>query len=99
MIETMPPHKMIVSKEPEDTEIPNSRHLQLEIAVLEADLQEFDCDADFKMAQWKLNMPTEIGMDDGSIFELTMKELNLKRAKTRAIIAQKQLELFEIQGR
>ena len=78
--------------------MPNTRRAELELELLESRKAALHSELDFAMSQYKLNMPCEAGMDDPSIFELRVRELEHQKDQVAVEIAQKRLELFELQG-
>lgn len=96
LIEAVPPKRILISKE--ETVMPNTRRSELELQVLEARHEALDTEISYVIAQNNLNMPTEPGMNDADIVELRLKQLQHERGKVAVNIAEKRLELFELQG-
>jgi len=96
LIEALPPKRVVISKE--ETVVPNTRRIELEIEALEAKRTAIQSDLDYKHYQHKSGMPCDPGMDDDSIAGLALHDLRHQRDHVAAVIAQKRLELFELQG-
>jgi hypothetical protein len=96
LLEALPPNRITISREVASPA--NTRRIELELEVLENEKAALDSDIDFKIAQNNLNMPCEPGMDDGSIVELTLKQLTHRRDQLDVEIAKKRLELFDLGG-
>ena len=72
--------------------------LELELRVLEARQHALEQQAAFVVKQHNSSMPVEEGMDEPAIVDLTIAQLNRDIAQTASQIAQKRLELFDLQG-
>ncbi len=96
LVEALPPRRIILTKEKQT--MPNTRRVELELELLESRKAVLQSELDFAMSQYKLNMPCEPGMDDSSIFELRIRQLEHDKDQIAVEIAQKRLELFELQG-
>ncbi len=96
LIEALPPKRILISKE--EPVMPNARRTELEIAALEARKQALDSDLTYKAYQHNHSMPCEEDMRDQDVAMLTMYNLEHQRDSLAAEIAQKRLELFELQG-
>jgi antitoxin component of MazEF toxin-antitoxin module len=96
LIEALPPRRILISKEGKT--VSNTRRLELEIEALEAKRTAIQSDLDYKHYQYKEGMPCEPGLDNESIAGLAFHDLRHKRDEATAAIAQKRLELFELQG-
>jgi antitoxin component of MazEF toxin-antitoxin module len=96
LIEALPPKRILISKE--EQIMSNARRTELEIEVLEARKAAVDSDLKYKAYQHNHSMPCEEGMADEQIAMLMMYSLEHQRNAVAAEIAQKRLELFELQG-
>lgn len=96
LVEPLPPKRILISKE--EKLMPNTRRIELEIVALEAKQAAVQSDIDYKVYQNNNSMPCEPGMDDESIVGLALRQLAHERDKIAAELAQKRLELFELQG-
>ena len=95
LLEALPPNRVIITKEVEM--VANSRRAELELQVLErkrdALCKHMECIGE----GLRLNMP-EPGFEDDDIARLTAFEFERDKANLEVEIAQKQLELFDLQG-
>jgi antitoxin component of MazEF toxin-antitoxin module len=96
LVEAVPPRRIIISKE--ESKMPNTRRIELEIQALEAKQKAIESDIEYKIFQDNKSMPVDEGMNDPSVAELILHGLNHERDTVAASIAEKRLELFELQG-
>ena len=96
LIEALPPKRVIISKE--EKAMPNTRRIELEIEALEARRTAIQSDLDYKHYQHKSGMPCDPGMEDNSVAGLALHDLRHQRDEVAAVIAEKRLELFDLQG-
>lgn len=96
VIEPVPPKRIIITKE-EKTMV-NTQRATLEIDVLEQKKRAMESEMEFVIAQNNLNIPMEPGMGESDLVELRLKQLQWERDKVDAQLAEKRLELFELQG-
>jgi antitoxin component of MazEF toxin-antitoxin module len=96
LIEALPPKRILISKE--EPVMPSIRRVELELGVLQARYDALDSESDYVITQNNLSMPCEPGMSDPDIVMLRLKQLTTERDKIAIDIAQKRLELFELQG-
>lgn len=96
LIEALPPKRILISRE--EKMMTNTRRLELEIAALEAKQKAIESDIEYKHYQRQQGMPCDVGMDDDSIAGLALHQLRHERDQIAANVAQKRLELFELQG-
>jgi hypothetical protein len=96
LIQALPPKRIVISKE--ETVVPNTRRIELEIEALEAKRTAIQSDLDYKHYQHKSGMPCEPGMDDDSVAGLVFHDLRHQRDEVAAAIVQKRLELLDLQG-
>ena len=93
ILEAVPPRRVIVTKEVEP--MPSTQRLELELTALEARKYAFEQQAAFVVKQHNYSMPVEEGMDDPSIVDLSIAQLNRDIAQAGGEIAQKRLELSQ----
>ena len=91
LIEALPPKRILISKE--ETTVPNTRRIELELQVLEAKRESFESQMHYEVADYNLG-----GSTDGDTLEAQLKYLTAERDKVAVTIAEKKLELFELQG-
>ena len=96
LLEPVPPRRVIISKESEN--LPSTRRLELELAVLEKKKTALESESRFIVCQHNNSMPVEPGMENSDIVELTLKELKRDLDRIDVEIAEKNLELFDAQG-
>jgi antitoxin component of MazEF toxin-antitoxin module len=96
LIEAAPPRRIVISKE--ENNLPNTRRVELEIEALQAKQKSIESDLEYKAYQHNQSMPTDEGMGDASVAQLIMYSLCRDRDNVASNIAQKRLELFELQG-
>ena len=96
LLEALPPNRVIITKEVEM--VANSRRAELELQVLERKRDALCKHMEFIHEGRSLNLPVEPGFEDDDIFKLTYFEQARDKANLEVEIAQKQLELFDLQG-
>ena len=96
LVEALPPKRILISKE--EKKMPTTRLVELELESLEAEKRAVDSDLEYKNLQYDQNMPCENGMMDSDVALLVLGELRRRRDAIGAQIAQKKLELFDLQG-
>jgi len=96
ILEAVPPRRVIVTKEVEL--MPSTQRLELELMALEARQHALEQQAVFVGKQHNYSMPVEEGMNEPSIVDLTITQLNRDIAQTASEIAYKRVELFDLQG-
>src|SRR5208282_3026872 len=74
LVEAVPPRRIIISKE--ETKVPNTRRIELEIEALEARQKAIESDIEYKIYQHNKSMPVDEGMSDASVAELILHGLN-----------------------
>ena len=77
--------------------MPTTQRLELELRALEARQYALEQQVVFVVKQHNSSMPIEEGMDDQSIVDLTIAQLNRDIAQTDSEVAQKRLEIFDLQ--
>jgi antitoxin component of MazEF toxin-antitoxin module len=90
LIEALPPRRILISKEVPN--MPSTRRIELELQVLEAKRESFDSRMHYAVAEHNLN-----GGDSDDL-DAMLKYLTSERDKVAVSIAEKNLELFELQG-
>ncbi|MGA3024147.1 MAG: hypothetical protein ABSF98_05205 [Bryobacteraceae bacterium] len=96
LIEASSPNRLVITKEMQT--MPDTRRVELELAVLKARMDALGAESESLVWQHNNDMELDLRLRDGSVFTLTMKEQNRKSADLAVEIAQKRLELFELQG-
>jgi len=91
LIEAFPPKRIIISRE--EKSVPTTRRVELEIAVLEAKVESFDSQKSASIAEY--NSGSGIDSDD---LDCHLKYLKAESDKVIVDLAQKRLELFDLQG-
>ena len=90
LVEALPPRRILISKEVPN--MPSTRRIELELQVLEAKCESFGSQMTYAVAEHNLN-----GGDSDDLDSL-LKYLTSERDKVAVSIAEKNLELFELQG-
>jgi antitoxin component of MazEF toxin-antitoxin module len=96
MLEPSPPHRIILSKERKAST--STKRLDLEIDILQKKHAALESEMEYAMAQYKHDMPVDHYVSDSSGMEVTMRQLQYKRDQVDADLAEKRLELFDLQG-
>ena len=96
IIEAVPPRRVIITKEVET--MPSTHRLELEVEALEAHKYALEQQAHFVALQNNYSMPVEPGMEDRDVVALTMAQLSRDIARTGSELAQKRLDIFDLQG-
>jgi antitoxin component of MazEF toxin-antitoxin module len=96
MLEPSPPHRIILSKERKATT--STKRLDLEIEILLKKHAALESEIDYAMAQYNHDMPVDHYVSDSAGMEVTMRQLQYKRDQVDADLAEKRLELFDLQG-
>lgn len=91
LIEALPPKRILISKE--ESVVANTQRTELELAVLEAKRQAIESEISAEVAEYNIH-----GTMDSSDLEVFVKEKTAERDKVAVEIAQKRLELFDLQG-
>lgn len=95
LVEAAPPRRLIITKEGKT--MTSTERLEREIDLLEKRRQAIDSDQAYKLEQYNQDCYTEEGMST-DYFPIIMKKLNRDRAKLDVEIAEKKLELYDLQG-
>jgi antitoxin component of MazEF toxin-antitoxin module len=96
IVEAAPPRRLIITKE--GSTMTSTAHLELQIDLLEKKKQAIESDLQYKAHQWNKGMPTEAGMDDQDVAFAIMYELERNRDRLGAEIAERKMELYDLQG-
>ena len=73
--------------------MPNTRRIELELQVLEARKESFESQMTYSVAEYN-----QSGTIESSDLEYALKFFEAERDKVAVEIAQKRLDLFEMQG-
>lgn len=92
LIEALPPRRILISKEVPD--VPSTRRIELELQILEAKRESFESQMAYAVADYNLNG----SQGDSEYLDGSLKYLTSERDKIAVAIAEKKLELFELQG-
>jgi antitoxin component of MazEF toxin-antitoxin module len=96
VIEPVPPRRIIITKE--GKAVINTQRASLEMDVLEQKKHALESEMKFVVAQSTLNVPMEPAMGERDLVELRLKQLKWDRDKIDVQLAEKRLEVFELQG-
>ena len=96
VIEPVPPRRVILTKETKS--MSNTHRAALEIALLERKRDALESEMNFVGAQRSLHMPIEPGMGDLDVADLRLKNICWDRDKVEVQLAEKRLEMFELEG-
>ncbi len=96
ILEAAPPRRLIITKE--GTTMTSVQHLEMEIDLLEKKKIAMTSDLRFKEYQYKHDMPCDEGMSDSAVAVLVMEGLARDRDKLDVGIAEKRIQLYEIQA-
>ncbi|SRR5260370_1595280 len=91
LIEAVPPKRILITKE--EPNMPNTRRIELELQVLEARKESFESQMTYSVAEYN-----QSGTIESSDLEYALKFFEAERDKVAVEIAQKRLDLFEMQG-
>lgn len=75
-----------------------TRRVELELEALQAKRKSIESDIEWKSYQHRSGMPREPGLEDSSIAQLALHQLKSERDRVGAEIAEKKLQLFDLQG-
>jgi antitoxin component of MazEF toxin-antitoxin module len=96
LVEAAPPRRLIITKE--GTIMTSTVRLELEIDLLEKQKTAISSDLAYKHEQYDKNMPCDPGMSDNDVAGLVFHELSRDRDKIEAAIAEKRLQLYDLQA-
>ena len=96
VVEAAPPRRLHITKE--GNTMTSAQHLEMEIDLLEKKKTAIQSDLNYKERQYNSNMPCEEGMSDNDVATLIMSSLVRDRDRFDVEIAEKRVELYEVQG-
>lgn len=96
VVEAAPPRRLIITKE--GATMTSTERLQLEIGLLEKKKRALESDLSYKVEQYNRNMPCDEGMSDNDVALLIFKQIARDRDQLDVEIAEKQIDLYDIQG-
>jgi hypothetical protein len=96
VIEPVPPKRIIITKVGQA--VINTQRASLEMDILEQKKHALESEMKFVVAQNNLNLPVEPAMGETDLVELRLKQLQWDRDKIDVQLAEKRLEMFELQG-
>ncbi|MGA3187538.1 MAG: hypothetical protein ABSF22_10550 [Bryobacteraceae bacterium] len=92
LMEALPPRRILISKEVSN--MPNTRRIELELQVLEAKYRSFESQISSEVSQYNSG-GSQIDSND---LDGQVKFLRSEQDKVSVAIAEKNLELFDLQG-
>jgi antitoxin component of MazEF toxin-antitoxin module len=96
IVEAAPPRRLIITKE--GRTMTSAERLELEIDLLEKKKNALQSDIQYKESQYNNSMPCEEGMQDNNVAILMMSQLVRDRDRLDVEIAERKLQLYDIQG-
>ena len=96
IVEAAPPRRLVITKEGKT--MTSTQHLEMEIDLLEKRKKATESDLRYKGRQYNGNMPCEPGMDDNDVAYLMLMSIERDRDLLDVQIAEKRLELYNIQA-
>ena len=96
VVEAAPPRRLVITKEGKT--MTSTQHLDMEIDLLERKKRAIESDLRYKAQQYNGNQPCEDGMSDNDVAYLWLMQLERDRDKLDVEIAEKRLELYNIQA-
>jgi antitoxin component of MazEF toxin-antitoxin module len=96
VVEAAPPRRLVITKE--GRTMTSTQHLEMEIDLLEKKKTAIESDIRYKARQYNGNMPCEPGLEDESTAFLILMELERDRDRLDVEIAEKRLEVYDVQG-
>jgi antitoxin component of MazEF toxin-antitoxin module len=96
IVEAAPPRRLLITKE--GTTMTTAQHLEMDIDLLEKRKTALESDLRYKEYQHNSNMPCDEGMSDNDVAILTMFSLVRDRDRLDVDIAEKRMQLYELQG-
>ncbi len=91
LIEALPPRRILISRE--EISMPSTRRIELELQVLKARSASFDSQIAAAVAEYNTHSAI-----DGDELECFVRNMRGEQGKVDVTIAEKELELFELQG-
>lgn len=96
LVEAAPPRRIVVTKE--GATMQSTARLELEIDLLQKRRQALESDLAYRGRQYEMNMPCDDDMSDPDVALLTMSRVARDRDRLDWEIAQKTIELYDLQG-
>jgi antitoxin component of MazEF toxin-antitoxin module len=96
LVEAAPPRRLVITKE--GRLMSPTQRVELEIEVLERHKAAIESDLAYKSRQYSSSMPCEDGMGDNEVAMLIMLSLDRDRDRVDADLAEKKLQLYDLQG-
>jgi hypothetical protein len=96
VVEAAPPRRLIITKE--GNTMTSTARLVLEIDLLEKKKAAIDSDLAYKQEQHNKSMPCEREMADDDLVGVVFYGLTRDRARIEVEIAEKQIELYDLQA-
>ena len=96
VVEAAPPRRLLITKE--GNTMTSTQHLEMQIDLLEKKKKAVESDLTYKERQYNSNMPCDDGMSDNDVAILMMSSLVRDRDRIDVEIAEKRIELYEVQG-
>ena len=96
VVEAAPPRRLIVTKE--GVAMTSTEHLDMEIDLLEKKKKAIESDLRYKEHQYNKNIPCEPGLEESDTAFAILMELVRDRDKLDVEIAEKRIELYNLQG-
>ena len=91
LIEALPPRRILISKE--IVNMPSTRRIELELQILEAKRVSFESQISSEVAEYAVG-----SHNDSDGLDAWVKGIRAQRDAVCVAIAEKNLELFELQG-
>jgi hypothetical protein len=95
-VEAAPPRRLIITKECRI--MTSSARLELEVEILEKRKAALDSEESYELARYAKNMPSDVEMIDHVGEGLIFYEFRRDRDRLEVEVAEKKLELFDLQG-
>jgi len=96
IIEAAPPRRLLITKE--GNTMTSTRLLDMELDLLEKKKTAILSDLQYKERQYNSGMPCDEGMSDNEVAVLIMSSLVRDRDRLDVEIAEKRIQLYEVQG-
>jgi len=96
VVEDAPPRRLVITKEGKT--MTSTQRLEMEIDLLEKKKRAIESDLRYKARQYNGNMPCEPGLEEEDTAFLILMSLERDRDRLDVDIAEKRLELYELQG-
>jgi bifunctional DNA-binding transcriptional regulator/antitoxin component of YhaV-PrlF toxin-antitoxin module len=96
LLESFPPDRIFIIKE--HKKMPSARRAELELEVLESRKNLLESEMSYMVTQKNTNVPCDPGMGDPDVVALRLQELQKSRDQVALEIAEKRLQIFELEG-